>query len=260
MSKQRRVNLNADLGESFGRYLLGNDEALMPYINTAHAACGYHAADPATMLRTAQLAKRFGVELGAHIAYPDLLGFGRRRMSLTEDEVFEISIYQIGAMLGFCQAVGIPLTHVKPHGELYLTGVRDQATARGIVRAVRAVDERLALIMYGPIAAAECEQHGVPMIHEGYIDLDFGPDGAIVLERRKAARNPDEIADKAVRLLEEGGLAATDGSWLPFPVQSICLHGDGPNAIELVQTVRTRLMEAGYELVGLAEFLPSTCR
>src|SRR6266540_3282964 len=123
------INLNADMGESYGRYTLGDDEALMPYVATVHVACGYHAADPGTMLRSVQLAKRFGVELGAHISYPDLMGFGRRRMGLSESEVFEISVYQIGALLGFCRAEGVRLNHVKPHGELYLTGVKDRATA-----------------------------------------------------------------------------------------------------------------------------------
>jgi 5-oxoprolinase (ATP-hydrolysing) subunit A len=259
-AKRKQVNLNADMGESFGRYALGNDEALIPYVKTIHVACGYHAADPGTMLRSVRLAKRFGVDLGAHISYPDLVGFGRRRMSLSEDEVFEISVYQIGALLGFCRAVGVPLTHVKPHGELYLTGVRDPATARGIVRAVRAVDEKLALVMYGPIVAEECERAGVPMIHEGYVDLDFHGDASLVLERRKAPRDAQVIADRAVSLLESGGLTAVDGSWLPFQVQSICLHGDGPNAVELAQKVRGGLVEAGYEIVGLDAFLPNSPR
>lgn len=247
----KRINLNADMGESFGRYALGADEELIPFVKTIHVACGYHAADPGTMLRSVALAKQFGVELGAHISYPDLMGFGRRRMSLSEDEVFEISVYQIGALLGFCRALDVPLTHVKPHGELYLTGVRDLPTARGIVRAVKAVDPQLMLVMAGSLVAEECARQGVAMIHEGYIDLDYRADGSLVLERRKAGRDPAFIAERAVRMLERGGCDTTDGTWLELPVQSICLHGDGPNAVELARTVRQRIVDAGYELVGI---------
>jgi UPF0271 protein len=250
-----RVNLNADMGESFGRYALGNDEALIPLVNTVHVACGYHAADPGTMLRSVQLAKRHDVELGAHVSYPDLVGFGRRRMSLTESEVFEICVYQIGALFGFCRAEGIALTHVKPHGELYLTGVKDDATACGIVRAVRAVDPNLMLLMYGPVVAAQCARQGVAMVHEAYVDLDYNPDGSLVLERKKAARDPSLIAARAVDMLKRGTVDAIDGSKMDFRMESICLHGDGPNAVELATTVRQGIVDAGYELVTLRSFV-----
>jgi UPF0271 protein len=231
-----KVNLNADMGESFGRYTLGNDQALIPFVNTVHVACGYHAADPGTMLRSVQLAKLQGVELGAHVSYPDLMGFGRRRMSLSEDEVFEI-------------------THVKPHGELYLTAVRDKDTARGLVRAVKAVDPNLMLLMYGPIVTTECKRAGVAMVHEAYVDLDYNPDGSLVLERKKAARDPSTIAARAVDMLQRGGVNAIDGSWLEYPVEAICLHVDGPNAVEHAKTVRQGIINAGYELVTLRSFI-----
>lgn len=250
-----RINLNADMGESYGRYTLGTDEELIPYVNTAHVACGYHAADPATMLRSVELAKKHGVELGAHVAYPDLAGFGRRRMSLTEQEVFEVTVYQVGALLGFCRALEVPLTHVKPHGELYLTGVRDRPTARGIVRAVKAMNLDLALLMAGPLIAEECERAGVPMIHEGFVDLDYQADGFVTLERKKAARNPGAMAKRALDMLERGGIEATDGTWIGLPVQSICMHGDGPNAVEIARAVRQELLGAGYELVGIRTML-----
>lgn len=243
------------MGESYGRYTLGDDEALIPFVATVHVACGYHAADPGTMLRSVQLAKRFGVELGAHISYPDLMGFGRRRMGLTESEVFEVSVYQIGALLGFCRTEGVRLNHVKPHGELYLTGVKDRATARGIVRAVKAVDPELILLMAGSLIAEECESAGVAMIHEGYVDLDYAPDGSLVLERKKAGRDAESIARRAVDLLERHGCTAVDGTWLEVPAQSICLHGDGPNAVELARTVRERIIDAGYQIAGTREFL-----
>ena len=127
------INLNSDMGESYGRYTLGDDRGIIPFVSTINIACGFHAADPGTIHSTVKLAKEFGVEVGAHISYPDFMGFGRRRMALTEREVFEISVYQIGAILAFCRAENITLNHVKPHGELFLTGVREQSTARGIV-------------------------------------------------------------------------------------------------------------------------------
>jgi len=251
MNAAKRVNLNADMGESYGRYVLGNDEALIEFVDTIHVACGYHAADPGTMWRSVQLAKRFGVELGAHISYPDPMGFGRRRMELSESEVFEISVYQIGALLGFCRAEGVSLNHVKPHGQLYLTGMRDPGTARGIVRATKAVDPDLMLVMAGSVVAEECAQAGIRMVHEGYVDLDYAPDGSLVLERAKMPRDPETIAARAVALLEQQGRQAIDGSWLSIPTQSICLHGDGANAPELARTVRARISAAGYKIVGV---------
>jgi UPF0271 protein len=255
VSGSRKINLNADMGESYGRYMLGDDEAMIPFVATVHVACGYHAADPGTMWRSVRLAKQFGVELGAHISYPDLMGFGRRRMELSESEVFEISVYQIGALLGFCRAEGVRLNHVKPHGQLYLTGVRDRATARGIARAVRAVDPDLILLMAGDLVAEECDAVGVPMVREGYVDLDYTPEGSLVLERAKMARDPDVIAERAIALIERQGREAVDGSWLRTPTQSICLHGDAPNAPELARTVHTRIVGAGYEIVGLRELV-----
>jgi UPF0271 protein len=255
MEEAKKVNLNADMGESYGRYVLGNDEALIPFVATVHVACGYHAADPGTMRRSVQLAKRFGVELGAHIAYPDLMGFGRRRMELGEDEVFEISVYQIGALLGFCRAEGVALNHVKPHGQLYLTGVRDRATARGIVRAVKAVDRDLMLLMAGHVVAEQCAELGVCMIQEGYVDLDYAPDGSLILERAKMPRDAETIAARALALLERHGREAADGSWLDIPARSICLHGDGANAPELARAVRDRITAAGYRIVGLRELV-----
>jgi len=260
VNSARTVNLNADMGESFGRYVLGNDEELIPYVPTIHVACGYHAADPGTMRRAVALAKRHGVELGAHVSYPDLMGFGRRRMELSEEEVFEICVYQIGALLGFCRAAGVALNHVKPHGQLYLTGVRHAPTARGIVRAVHAVDPDMILLMYGGIVSDECARAGVTMVSEGYIDLDYGPDGELVLERAKKGRDPDDIATRAVALLEQGGREATDGSWMPVDARSICLHGDGPNAPDLARRVRDRVVAAGYRLAGLREIAESRTR
>jgi UPF0271 protein len=251
----RLINLNADMGESYGRYTLGDDRGMIPFVSTVNIACGFHAADPGTIHTTVKLAKEFGVEIGAHISYPDFMGFGRRRMALTEREVFEISIYQIGAVLAFCQAENVALNHVKPHGQLFLTGVREESTAKGIVRAIKAVDPKLLLIMSGEIVAAECSVAGIEMVHEGYVDLDYNSDGSLVLDRARAARDPTQVAKNAVSLAERQGREAVDGSWLTVPTQSICLHGDMANATELARTVRQALTDAGHKVAGTRELV-----
>ena len=249
------INLNADMGESYGRYTLGNDEALMPLVATVHVACGYHAADPGTMARSVALAKRHGAELGAHISYPDLMGFGRRRMELSEAEVYEISVYQIGALLGFCRAEGVALNHVKPHGQLYLTGVRDRSTARGIVRAVKAVDRDLILLMAGDLVAQECREAGIRMIHEGYVDIDYNADGGLVMDRARVARDPEAVASRAIALIERQEVPTVDGASLKIHAQSICLHGDMANAIDIARAVRRRILDGGHRIVGVRELV-----
>lgn len=249
----KQVNLNADMGESYGRFVLGHDSEMIPFVRSVNVACGYHAADPGTMLRSVQLAKASGVELGAHISYPDLMGFGRRTMGLSEQEVFEISLYQIGALYGFCLAEGVQMSHVKPHGQLYLTAVHDEATARGIARAVAAVDPGILMLLYGEVAKQQCEAAGITLIQEGYVDLDYYPDGSLVLDKARKARNANQVAKNALSIAERGGRSAVDGSWLAIPARSICLHGDMDNATELASTVMRGLKEAGYEIVGLRE-------
>lgn len=245
----RSINLNSDMGESYGRYTLGNDRGLIPYVASVNIACGFHAADPGTIHTTVKLAKEFNVEVGAHISYPDFMGFGRRRMALTEQEVFEISVYQIGAVLAFCKAENVPLNHVKPHGQLFLTAVHDKSTARGIVRAVKAVDPNLLLILSGPVVAAECAAAGITMIPEGYVDLDYNADGSLYLELKRGARDPARVAANAISLVERQGREAMDGSWLEIPAQSICLHGDMANAVDLARTVHDTLVKAGHKIV-----------
>lgn len=253
----KRVNLNADMGESYGRYTLGDDRAMIPMVATVNIACGFHAADPGTIHSAVKLAKEHGAEIGAHISYPDFMGFGRRTMGLSEQEVFEISVYQIGAVMAFCAAESVPLNHVKPHGQLFLTGVRDRATARGIVNAIKAVSPSLLLIMSGDIIAAECAAAGIEMIHEGYIDLDYNADGSLFLDRKRAARDPGTVAQNAHSLVERRGRAATDGTWLEIPTDSICLHGDMANATELARSVRQSLTNAGHQIVSTRDIVRS---
>jgi len=253
-----RVDLNADMGESFGRYRLGNDEALISHVTTVSLACGYHASDPQTMRSSVRLAKAHGVGAGAHISYPDLAGFGRRRMELSRDEVRDITVHQIGALLGFCLAEGLELQHVKPHGELFLTGVRDVETARGIVEGIASISKDLMLLMYGEIVQAECERAGIRLIHEAYIDLDYRPDRSLVLERSKLGRDPQDIAKRTVDLVKGQGRESIDGTWLDMPVESVCVHGDGPNAVEIAKAIRGALEAECIEVCGLRAIADSS--
>lgn len=245
------VDLNADLGESFGRYRLGCDEDLISYVTSVNIACGYHAGDAATMRHSVRLAREYGVGVGAHIAYPDLAGFGRRRMELSEDEVRDISVHQIASLLGFCIVEGVRLQHVKPHGQLYLTALNHRPTARAIAEAVASIDPDLLLLMYGNLVAEECARAGIGMVHEAYVDLDYAPDGLLILERAKRPRDPAQMARRAVEAVRGQGCPAIDDTWLALPVESICVHGDGPNAPQIAKAMRAALTDAGIEITEL---------
>ena len=249
----RKINLNSDMGESFGRYTLGNDEALMPLLTAANVACGYHAADPATMRSSVQLAKKHGVGVGAHISYPDLVGFGRRDMILSREEVADITVHQIGALWGFCQAEGVPLEHVKGHGYLGVKSWADEVTLGGIIDGMLSVDPNLILLTTSPFAVDQCQRAGIPCVAEGYVDLDFTPDGKVMIEKEKQGRDPATMADKAMEMFEKQQTQAIDGSWIDMPTQSICIHGDGPNAAEIATALRARFQAEGVQLVGLRE-------
>lgn len=251
MAAPGRIDLNADLGESFGRYTLGDDAALIPYLTSVNVACGYHASDPATMRKTVCLARQHGAGVGAHVSYPDLVGFGRRRMDLSEEEVRDAVVHQIGALMGFCRAEGVEMQHVKPHGMLYLTAEVDRSTARGIVEAVKSVDPNLILLLAGDIVAEECERAGVAMVHEGYIDLDYAPDGTLQLPKERPSRDPAQMVERARTLVREQRARTTDGSWRDVPTQSICIHGDTPNAPEIAAAVRAAFEADGIRVVGL---------
>ena len=255
MTTTDRVDLNADLGESYGLYKYGKDEELIGHLTTVNVACGYHAADPATMRSTVRLARQHGVAVGAHISYPEFSGFGRRRMELSEDEVRDITVHQIGALMGFCRAEGVEMQHVKPHGMLYLTAEVDRMTARGIVDGVKSVDADLILMLAGDIVAEECDRAGIAMAHEGYIDLDYTEAGTVYLPEVRVPRDPAQMVERALGLIRDGRIQNREGSWRDVPTHSICIHGDTPNAPEIAQTVRAALAAEGIEIVGLRDMV-----
>ena len=247
-----RVDLNADMGESYGRWTLGDDAALMPHLTSANIACGFHGGDPHVMRRTVKLALEHGVGVGAHVAFPDLIGFGRRRLAATPEEIEDYVVYQSGAIAAFVEAAGGRLQHVKPHGALYTSIVDSPEYAQAAVRGVASLGSDVILLM-PPAVAEAAAGAGVPFVAEGYVDLDYDSAGKLVLERAKQVRDPEEMGAKAVRLVREGRVRTVDGGDLVLEVESICVHGDAPNAPQIAQAIRGALEEAGIELASLAD-------
>ncbi|MEJ5222986.1 MAG: 5-oxoprolinase subunit PxpA [Anaerolineales bacterium] len=245
------IDLNCDLGESFGRYTLGDDAALMPFITSANIACGFHAGDPVVMQSTVRLAKRHGVAVGAHPGWPDLQGFGRREMTTAPDEVEALVLYQVGALAAFARAEGVDLTHVKPHGALYNQSARDPALAAAIARAVRRFSRDVILVgLAGCGLAAAGVEAGLRVAHEGFPDRNYNPDGTLMSRSLPGAviEDPQQVAQHAVRLAREG---IRFGGQVIVP-DTLCLHGDNPHAAENARTVRAALEAAGVDVRSLA--------
>ena len=248
-----RVDLNADMGESYGRWSLGDDAALMPGLTSANIACGFHGGDPHVMRETVRLAIDAGVGIGAHVGLPDLLGFGRRQLAVAPDELRDYVLFQVGALTAFAEAAGGCVQHVKPHGALYGMICDDPELAEATVGAVAESSRALILLGAGDHVAGAAAEAGVAFAPEGYIDLDYAADGSLVLERVKQLRDPKAMAARAVRLIIERKVQAVDGTDLDIDAVSICIHGDAPNAAEIAGAVRRALEEAGVDLAPLAE-------
>ncbi len=244
----RAIDINADMGESYGRWVLGNDEALMPFLTSANIGCGFHGGDAHVMRKTVRLAQQHAVGIGAHVALPDVLGFGRRRMEISPQELKDYVMYQVGALRAFG-----PVEHVKPHGALYVMCTQDDAYATAVVEATKTLGGDVILLLSSERVARAARQHGVRFVMEGYVDLDYNPDGTIILERAKQARDPQRVAERAVTLAIEQKVPVRAGGWLPLPARSLCIHGDAPNAPEIARTVREKLAKAGVEVKPLRE-------
>ncbi len=244
------IDLNCDLGESFGRYKLGDDTAIMQWITSANVACGYHAGDPQVMAKTVALAIKHQVAIGAHPGYPDLQGFGRRQMALSSEEVRGIILYQLGALYGFAKAAGVPLVHVKPHGQLYNFAARDRATAEAIAGAVGAFDPGLILVgLAGSLLSEAGKQAGLQVANEGFPDRVYLPTGELMPRSQPDAviTDPEAVADNAVHLAKEGITVVGK----KVSIDTLCLHGDNPQAVANAKRVRQRLEEAGFQIRAL---------
>jgi 5-oxoprolinase (ATP-hydrolysing) subunit A len=254
-----KVDLNADMGESYGRWTLGDDAALMPHLTSANIACGFHGGDPHVIRATVALAVEHGVGIGAHVAFPDLIGFGRRRLATSAAEIQDYVVYQSGALRAFAEAAGGRLQHVKPHGSLYTTVVDDPELADAVAEAVASLGPDVILLM-PPAVAPAAGRAGVPFVPEGYVDLDYDANGKLVIERVKQVRDPATMGAKALRLVQEGTVATVDGGVLELHAESICVHGDAPNAPAIAAAIRERLEEAGVELAPLGDLRASAAR
>jgi UPF0271 protein len=245
MMGSRTIDINMDMGESYGRWSLGDDEAAMPWITSANIACGFHAGDPATMRAAARRAVEHGVAIGAHVGFPDLLGFGRRAMAVTADEVRDYTTYQLGALDAVARSEGGRLAHVKPHGALYELCSSSPEHAAAVAEAIAGASPGLALLLLSQDARAAVEAHGVRLVLEAFPDLAYTRDGELLIEPVKRAWEPARVAERAVRIALEGRLQTSDGSDLEVQAQTLCLHGDAPNAVASARTVREALEAAG---------------
>lgn len=246
------MDLNVDMGESFGRYKLGNDEAVMPFITSANVACGFHAGDSLVMQETVRLAKRYEVAVGAHTGLQDLRGFGRRRMEVTPEELKNDTLYQLGALDAILRANGMRMQHVKPHGILYRMVSDDPGYAEAFLEAVTAFDKGLfVMIPRDTLIWKRGQEMGLQMAAEILIDLSYDDEGNWVLERTKKARSPEEVAERAVMVARDKQITTISGKQIPAEADTICCHGDSPNAAEVVRTVRAGLEKAGISLKKL---------
>lgn len=249
----RRIDLNADLGESFGAYTIGDDEGLLGVVTSANVACGFHGGDPSTMRRTVLRCLEKGVAIGAHPGLPDLAGFGRRELRITPDEAYELTLYQLGALQAFCTAEGGALRHVKPHGALYNMAASDQALAAAIARAAARVSPDLILVgLAGSALTRAGEAAGLRTAGEAFADRSYRADGTLTPRREPGAVLPPERAAAQALLLAQGGIVrAQDGADIQVRADTICVHGDSQHAAELARAVRRMLEEGGLTVAAL---------
>jgi UPF0271 protein len=248
------VDLNADIGESFGIYRIGNDELLLRCITSANIACGFHAGDPSVMRSTIRLAARAGVSVGAHPGFDDLGGFGRREIDAAPQEITDLVLYQIGALAAIAKAEGLTLQHVKPHGALYNMSVRRVDVAEAIATAVASFDESLILIgLPGSELLSAAARLGLRVAAEGFADRSYEPDGSLTLRTAADAvvTDPGRAADRAVLMVRDGKIVTRDRSVLSVKIDTICVHGDTPDAAGLAGAVRSMLEQAGVAVAPL---------
>ena len=237
-----KVSINCDMGEAFGIYSLGDDEAVMPYITHANVACGFHASDPRVMWRTVRAARRQGVQVGSHPSLPDLQGFGRREMKLERDEITAIIVYQTGALKGFLDGEGMGLSHIKPHGALYGMAQRDPAVAEAIADAAEIF--KVPVFAFAKCAMSEVfTRRQIPFVCEFYSDLDYNDEGRNIITREHDPVTPEDAAARVRRAITEGKARAVSGKDVAVVAESICVHSDTPGAVAIARAVREALAE-----------------
>jgi len=245
------MDINSDLGESFGAWRMGDDATMLGIVTSANVACGFHAGDPAGILETLRAAAQRGVAVGAHVAYPDLVGFGRRNMDPTSQELVADVIYQIGALQGLAAAAGTRVRYVKPHGALYNTIAQDERQANDVITALLAVDPSVTLMaLAGSPLIGWARARGLRVVAEAFADRAYNDDGSLVSRRLPGAvlHDTDAIAERMLRLVQTGEVESITGRSVPVQADSICVHGDSPGAVEMARRIRARLEQAGVAL------------
>ena len=245
----KSLDINCDMGESFGNWNMGDDSNVMTKITTANVACGFHAGDPMTMMASVERALANRVAVGAHPGLPDLLGFGRRVMSVTPTEVYSYVAYQVGALDAFLKAKGLRMNHVKPHGAMFHL-LRDLHNAKAALDAIAAVAPEAAVYWPGPMGREPitklAAERGMSVVPEVYPDLNYTNDGSLIVERKKQAVAPQTVYDRVCQVLQHKKLTTQDGTVLPMDVESVCIHGDGPNALDILDSVHRAAEDCGY--------------
>ncbi|KAI1385921.1 LamB/YcsF [Hypoxylon trugodes] len=251
MAQKRWIEINCDMGEGFGRWKMGPDEELMRYVDVANVACGFHAGDPSTMVRTVRLAKQHNVRVGAHPGMPDLLGFGRRRMAVSPEDMYAIVLYQVGSLAGILAAEGVPLNHVKPHGELYFYIQRDATIRDAVLRAVRTFN----VPIYGLATkdmVEDCERIGLKLVSEFYPDISYNDQGQLMPVAESDPVTPEIISKRVLTFAVEGRVLSKAGNVVDAPVDpqgfSICIHSDLPGALDNAAGARAAVDEAKKQI------------
>ncbi len=245
------IDLNCDMGESFGAWEMGNDAALMDYVSSVNIACGFHAGDASVIRKTVETAMEKGVAVGAHPSFPDLQGFGRRAMSLSAQEVFDIVLYQVAAVKGICEALGSKLHHVKPHGALYNQAAKDADLANAIAKAVKAIDENLILYgLSGSSLISEAEKIGLQTASEVFADRTYQSDGTLTPRNLPNALilDTEKAVSQVLQMISEQSVMTTNGEKISLKAETICIHGDGAHALEFAKTINAKLKKKGINI------------
>lgn len=255
----KKVDLNSDLGESFGAYKIGCDEDVIRCVTSANIACGWHAGDPLVLDRTIELAKNYGVSVGAHPGYPDLLGFGRRDIKVTPEEVYAYVLYQLGAFAAFAKKHGLEIQHVKAHGGMYNMAGKDLSLAAAICRAIRDFDRQIILLgLAGSKLIEGAEELGLRCASEVFADRAYEEDGSLVSRKKPGAmiQDEDEAVRRVVRMVKEGKVTAINGKDISVRADSICVHGDGAKAVAFASRIRETLQNENIAVVNFGSFIP----
>ncbi len=245
------IDFNCDMGESFGAWEMGNDAALMDYVSSVNIACGFHAGDASVIRKTIETAIEKGVAVGAHPSFPDLQGFGRRAMSLSATEVFDVVLYQVAAIKGICEALGGKLHHIKPHGALYNQAAKDESLAGAIAKAVRAIDENLILYgLSGSFLISEAEKINLRTASEVFADRTYQSDGNLTPRNLQNALilDTEKAVSQVLQMISEQTATAANGEKIPLKSETVCIHGDGAHAMEFARTIHAKLNEQGVKI------------